>query len=61
MEDMERASFQNFPSLDNDKNPPTKVILFLVTETNLFQVPREIHNIKVNITMVPIMSKQISL
>ena len=47
--------------LDNDKNPPTKVILFLVTETNLDQVPREIHYIKVNITMVKTMSKLISL
>ena len=54
-------SLSKVKSLDNDENPPTKVIQFLVTETNLYQVPREIQNIKVNITMVVIMSKQISL
>ena len=35
--------------------------MFLVTGANLYQVPREIHNIKVYIPMVAIMSKQISL
>ena len=59
--DLEIILLSNAPSLENDKNPPTKVLLFLVTETNLYQVPREIHNIKVNIPMVVIMSKQISL
>ena len=56
-----RLSSTNAPSLDNNKNPPTNVILLLVTETNLYQVPREIHDIEVIITMVAIMPKQISL
>ena len=37
------------------------LFFFTLTETNLYQVLREIHNIKVSITMIKIMSKQISL
>ena len=59
--DFRIISLSKVQSMDNYENPPTKVIQFLVTETNLYQVPREIQNIKVNITMVVIMSKQISL
>ena len=52
----ETISLSNTPSLENNDNPPTKVILIMVTETNLYQVPREIHDIKVNITIFAIMS-----
>ena len=57
----EIISVSKAPSLDNDKNPPTKVVLSLVKETNLYKVPREIQNIKVYISVVAIISKQISL
>ena len=39
----------------------SKFFVFLVTETNIYQVPREIRNKQLDITMFTIMSKQISL
>ena len=44
LSDFEIISVSNTPFLDNNKNPHTKIIQFQVTDTNLYQVPREMNN-----------------